>query len=229
MITAHSRYYIWIWFFAIAGCDNPSSQVVLMLDMNAEVAAGRFDPIRGDKVYVAGDFDNWGESDCLLTETSNKNVFRITKDCLSRMSENVSSSAPSYFKFKVETGDNRHVANQGWESIGERELDLDHGGPPTFVFNRERLSNNEAFVEFAVDVSNQITLGYFDVQSSKVWVSGDFIDWEMPGVELQKSRDAVYAIKTKVVFGDDGISQYKYRISSDKLTIPQQWVGAQSQ
>lgn len=205
-------------------CKNEHFRPEIKVDMSKERDAGRFLPDKGDKISIAGNFNNWKRDTLFLEDLDEDWIYvvpliHVVKQLHARnpLSDSLS------FKFIQSAGDNRELANQGWETISNHNFAIDrfYTDELILIFNEEYDDRLSADVTFTVGMSNQIVLDIFQPDEGDIIiVSGDFCGWHPLGIPMNdEDKDSIYQISSKVKYYQDESIEYKYRILSDRKTV----------
>ena len=196
-------------FISLTSCDK-GENVILRIDLAREHDEGRFNPDAGDQVFIAGNFNDWQSQSVFLTDTDGDWVYETT---LSEIPDTVS------FKFGIQSSVNKDLANGGWEVVPNRSVvkEVLVSDAPVFEFNRSWKRNVEVQIPFAVSMSNQQVLGFFDPDKDKVVVTGSFMGWDPIGITLKdEDKDLIYEATVPVSIKNGKPEQYKYRIAKNE-------------
>ena len=192
-------------FISLTSCDK-GENVILRIDLAREHDEGRFNPDAGDQVFIAGNFNDWQSQSVFLTDTDGDWVYETT---LSEIPDTVS------FKFGIQSSVNKDLANGGWEVVPNRSVvkEVLVSDAPVFEFNRSWKRDVEIEIPFAVSMSNQQVLGFFNPEEDKLVVTGSFMGWDPLGIELKdEDKDLIYEATVPVSITNGKPEQYKYRI-----------------
>lgn len=200
--------------------DSGRGEVTIRLDLTAEQDAGRFNPEAGDRVSIAGNFNEWKSGEVFLNKASDAWEYTIGID--------VSGLDTLEYKFIIHSGDGRDLPNSGWENIPNRRLtrkDLANY-QPVHVFDTPWGPEKRGDVTFTVNLSNQVVLGYFDpANGDRVRLTGSFFDWE-DGVDLTLIDTLhTYSVTLPLTYPAGVPLQYRYQILRVDSTLIDPWKG----
>ncbi len=200
--------------------DGGRGEVTLRLDLTAEQDAGRFKPEAGDRVSIAGNFNEWKPDDVFLNKASDSWEYSV--------GINVSGLDTLEYKFVIHSGDGRDLPNTGWENITNRRLSwLDLANhQPVHVFDTPWGPEKQGDVTFTVNLSNQVVLGYFSPENGdRVRLTGSFFDWE-DGVDLTVIDTLhTYSVTLPLSYPAGVPLQYRYQILRVDSTLIDPWKG----
>lgn len=216
----------WVFIVALAslligGCKSQQDKFLVRLDMSAERDAGRFLPDKGDRVSIAGNFNEWVRDSLTLVDRDGDWIYTLPLDVLLTTSDSLFAPGDTLlFKFIHSPGDEREIANEGWETIENRRMTLVRlkKKSPAFIFNEPFDLRHKARVHFAVGMRNQMTLGFFKPErGDRVVVTGDFLDWNEEGIPMaDPGGDGAYMLSLPVRYAPGRRVAYKFRIISDR-------------
>ncbi len=174
--------------------------------MSSQHDEGYFNPENGDKVAIAGFFNDWNPSSDVLKDIDGDWIYEFQVEEPADTLE---------FKFIISSETNKDLPNSGWELIPNRMVSrsvlLEQ--QPVFEFNLPWSPDVYEDVAFSVSMNNQEILDFFDPEKDNVVVSGTFLDWDPGGVQLwDDDKDGVYEITMPVQMSSTKPHQYKYRI-----------------
>ena len=216
------------------GCSEQPTPLV-RVDMAAEHDAGRFNPELGDRLAIAGSFNNWSSNETFLEDPDGDWIYEIALADLGNIRQGRSRLRPQSniaeisndtlsFKFIIQTPEGRTAPNRGWETLGNRNLTpgmiAEH--EPVMTYNEPWSPLLTQQITFIAGMSNQIVLGFFDPQrGDRVVVTGTFCDWSAEGLELtDPDGDHVYRTELPISFEKGEEPAYKFRIiPGDAQTI----------
>lgn len=187
------------------GCSG-DQEVAILLDLAQEHDEGRFNPEAGDQVFIAGNFNEWQNNLHYLSDNNSDWVYEIK---LANVPDTLS------FKFGIQSSINKDLANRGWEVVPNRTITKEVllADSPVLEFNKSWKRDMGFEIPFAVSMSNQQVLGFFDPDKDKVVVTGSFMGWDPLGIELQDDdKDLIYETTVPVSIKNGNPEQYKYRI-----------------
>ncbi len=101
--------------------DTPfgeSAMVTFLVDMRAQMLAGNFDPDRGDRVYVRGEFNGWSQADTLYEDFEVEGWYEKQIEVTAGMGQQVEH------KYFMEAGDGSAMPNGGWEFGANRTFEF---------------------------------------------------------------------------------------------------------
>ncbi len=168
-------------------CSLPALavQVTFQVNMSVQIALASFDPAN-DRVFVAGDFNNWSASASELTPSADPNVYTGTFE-VGAVGNWVN------YKFIKNRSGTAYWENDGVGGNGAKNRYFQITGPgqilPVVYFNNiTDVAVNYAPVTFQVDMSVQIAQGSFDPASGTLTVGGDAINnWSATQSPLAQS------------------------------------------
>lgn len=200
--------------------DGWRGDVTFRLDLTAEQDAGRFKPEAGDRVSIAGNFNDWKPDDVFLNKASDSWEYSV--------GINVNGLDTLEYKFVIHSGDGRNLPNSGWENIPNRRLSRKDLAKyqPVHVFDTPWGPEKRGDVTFTVNLSNQVVLGYFDPKNGdRVRLTGDFFDWE-DGVDLTVIDTLhTYSVTLPLTYPAGVPLQYRYQILRVDSTLIDPWKG----
>ncbi len=194
------------------GCSG-DQEVAILLDLAQEHDEGRFNPEAGDQVFIAGNFNEWQNNLHYLSDNNSDWVYEIK---LTNVPDTLS------FKFGIQSSINKDLANRGWEVVPNRTITKEVllTDAPVLEFNKSWKRDMGFEIPFAVSMSNQQVLGFFDPDKDKVVVTGSFMEWDPLGIELQDDdNDLIYETTVPVSISNGNPEQYKYRIIKREASI----------
>ncbi|MCA0447832.1 MAG: hypothetical protein LCH54_16560 [Bacteroidetes bacterium] len=215
MIIRYRIFFICFIFSLLTGChSDKSDSITFRLDMRKEHDLGYFKPELGDKVSIAGNFNDWKPDSIILNDPDGDWIFET--ELFSNSRDSSFRLDTLLFKFKQFAGDGRVLANTGWEAIANRKvgaLEL-RINEHTFQFNENINTGQQYQVKFTVGMSNQKVLGFFrPEEGDKVVVSGNFLNWNPEGLLLSDDdQDNVYSVTAPVEVKSMEKLEFKYRI-----------------
>ncbi len=199
-------------------CSHNSAKqngLLLSVDMSKEHDSGQFKPGKGDRLYVAGNFNGWKKYQIAMTEKKGNWIYSAN---IEKYLEKTEAGLPIdtlQFNFLIKPGKDRSVPNQGWEELGARKMAVSTlaSEAPVFVYG-ERFDNKEPYdVTFTVGMSNEETLGFFKPgRGDEVVVSGSFCNWSSKGIPLDNKGDGIYARKIWIRQNPRHPLEYNFRI-----------------
>lgn len=210
-------FYLLIIFYSC----NVKKDVMIQVAMSKEHDAGFFKPENGDRISIAGEFNNWKPDSIFLEDENGDWIF--TKS----LPTEIISKDTLVFKFKCSSGDNRLIANSGWEGIPYRSVSLSEiiKEQPVFIFNEIYDHKESVELTFTVGTSNQQILGFFcPEEGDRMVVSGSFCNWNEEGIlMLDEHKDKIYSITVPVRIVCNKSIQYKYKILTNRnVLLPNQ-------
>jgi uncharacterized protein (DUF2147 family) len=170
--------------------------VTFKVDMTLELNKGNIKA--GDKVYVRGNFNDWGESN-ELTDANGDRVYEASVQVLASKLEANKGARFKFFHKGV------GAPNTGWENdfnTGSKNRELDITANVTldpFYFNGGSYSGKDVSVKFSVDMTLPIKQGLVP-GTDKVTVRGSFNDWgastELTDPDADKKYTGTVTIKS---------------------------------
>jgi len=196
---------------ALDGCSLQEGPA-LKVEMSGQHDSGRFLPGEGDRLAIAGPFNDWTPGQHLLEDPDGDWVYEIP------LSKLQSSTDSLRFKLVIMPGGQRSAPNGGWETLPNRTIaraDLVQRRP-VLTYNEPWSPLQTAEVTFRVGMANQQVLGFFDPEKGdKVVVTGSFSSWNPGGYPLaDPDGDRVYTATLPVAYREGRPVEYKYRIIS---------------
>ncbi len=194
----------------LISCQQASDSVI-RIDMSSQHDEGYFNPENGDKIAIAGFFNDWNPNTDFLKDSDGDWIYEF---------ELKEPADTLEFKFVIRSETNMDLPNSGWELIPNRIIKSSvlTEQNPVFEFNLPWQASSYEDIEFSVSLNNQEVLGFFDPEKDKVIVSGTFLDWDPEGIQLwDDDEDGVYEITMPVQMSSTKPHLFKYRIvkSSD--------------
>jgi len=212
--------------FIFASCNKTIDKKYLVrIDMSKEHDGGRFKPELGDKINLAGSFNEWNMDTLSLSDQRGDWIFSAYVDDFLKEQKGNSSKDTLEFSFVVRLGSGRETARPGWETVKNRKIalaDLEKK-KPIFVFN-EVYDERETFeITFRVGMNNQKVLGFFCPEAGdEVVVSGSFCNWSPEGIPMKdEDGEGVYSIKSEVKENPQKSFDYKFRIVTKRKAVLQ--------
>ncbi|MEX0721256.1 MAG: hypothetical protein WD059_11350 [Balneolaceae bacterium] len=194
----------------LSGCTGTAEEIAIRVDMSEQHDEGLFNPSAGDRLSLAGNMNNWEEGVIVFKDEDGDWIYEaIVKDKSFERQDTLE------FKFVFTSKDNRELPNGGWESIPNRRIAISDvvTEKPVFTYNRPWSKSETHEVEFAVLMSNQEVLGFFNPEKDKVVLTGSFMNWDPNGVEMEdRDGDTIYELILPVEINRNQPEYYKYRI-----------------
>lgn len=194
----------------VTACQSSTDEVLIRIDLSHERDEGRFTPESGDKVYIAGAFNDWDPEGLELIDGNWDWIAEAPFPA-----EFLPADDTLRFKFVIVSEHNRDLPNSGWEVIPNRSIPVSllREQRPLFVFNEPWSPAIVRQVSFAVSMSNQQVLGFFDPAVDEVVVSGSFIEWDPSGISLEDpDGDMIFEATIPIEISPNKPEPYKYRI-----------------
>jgi len=190
--------------------DGTDVEIRFQVDMNAQIAGGRFHPDQ-DFVVVRGGFNSW---DCTesMSDPDGDGVYELEVE-----SEGHSIGTVGY-KFNISCSD------QGWEdSIGNRlytvtgnEPDADRDGlldiEPPVVFFDDVVPGPNVEILFRVDMSERVENKSFVPDLDQVVVAGTFSGWEC-SEPFEEIDENIWQLELRRESLPEGVHEYKFNIN----------------
>ena len=174
-----------VFLLCTALMDYAQSPVTFQVNMRVKTAEGLFLP-GIDVVTARGSFQSpsqWGNGFTLTNNPGNPDIYQGTYEVPGTNGE----SFAYQFVYNTEGSDQ-------WESISEREFNLQSGGQtlPVVYYDDDAVITIpiKAAVFFQVDMNVQITAANFNKTTEEVWARGNKIGWGNPPACLQLFEDA---------------------------------------
>lgn len=191
------------------------NKLVLKVDMSKEHDTGKFEPGKGDKVYVAGNFNGWKKYQIMLIDKKGNWIYSANVAKYFKQTENGLPIDTLSFNFLIKPGTDRPIPNQGWEQLAARKMAVSEliSRSPIFRYGKA-FDNKEPFdVTFTVGMDNEKTLGFFEPRrGDQVVVSGSFCDWSSKGVPLNSEGGGIYSRKVRIWQNPKHPLEYSFRI-----------------
>jgi hypothetical protein len=185
--------------------------------MSKEHDNGYFQPEKGDRIGLAGNFNNWRADTLFLTDENGDWIFSIPVADVANKEDTLQ------FKFKIQSGEKRIAANSGWEGISNRKIAVSDliKDTPVFVYNEVYDKKETIEITFTVGTSNQQLLGFFYPQAGdRMVVSGSFCGWEEDGILLSDDDgDKIYSAAIPIRHSWGEPIQYKFKIIPNRKTV----------
>lgn len=199
----------------LLNCTEIQDSPKIKVNMSAMHDQGLFKPEQGDRLSVAGNFNDWEPGQLELTDTEQDWVFEIS---VSDVNKKVNSEQEMEFKFVIVSDNQMDLPNNGWEIIPNRQISSSTLAQenPVLTYNKPWSPLVTEDYTFRVNMSNQQVLGFFDPEKGdKVVVSGTFNDWDEQGIRLDRIDSTLtYELTFPVQKRKHENTRYKYRISS---------------
>jgi len=202
------------------GCPKKAANGggMVQVNMSKEHDSKRFDPSAGDKICIAGDFDNWTPDSLFLEDADGDWNYSI------ELPSSVMFRDTLIFRFKITPGSGRALENDGWEGIPKRKIPVSEFSsekPVSLTFNEPFDDSKTANVTFTVGTRNQQILGFFDPKKGdEIIVSGSFCNWRADGYPMTSTNDeGVYTATLPIKFPKDKSVEYKFRILDYRKAI----------
>lgn len=188
----------------IQSAYSQQSNVAFTVNMRNQIKINFFFPKRNDKIIVRGSFNNWKGTDYELKDADKDEIYSGQFQIPSTLIE---------YKYVILPGDERPIANDGWEQIENRKLTVHQTqlNESTSYFNN--LSEVYPFkVLLEVDMSNQIIQGNFIPKlKDKVVVRGNFNSWYGNDyVLVENQKKDIYSIELS---GNSPSKQLEYKFA----------------
>ncbi|MCK9424407.1 MAG: T9SS type A sorting domain-containing protein [Ignavibacteriaceae bacterium] len=169
------------------------TRVEFRCNMTIEMRNREF--VRGEKVFVRGDFNGWSGNDFELKDVDGDSIY-------SRIFYNFKADQKLTFKFT-----NNHNGNDVWEATGNRRLTVSSTGPNIFTGIWEDACFCTHYktiqVTFSVNMEFERLFGYFNPLTDTLSVRGSFNGWgKTVMTELPDSAD-IYRVTTPAVVSVD--------------------------
>ncbi|MFA6597427.1 MAG: T9SS type A sorting domain-containing protein [Ignavibacteriaceae bacterium] len=156
-----------IGFNSVSLADFPI-EVDFRCNMSVQMKEGKF--VRGDKVFVRGDFNGWSGIDFELKDVDGDSIY-------SRIFPNFKRDQSIAFKFVL-----NHAGNDIWETTDNRTLTVSIWGRNIYTVYWEDesvyKSTKTIQITFSVNVELQRLAGLFNPATDSVSVRGTFNDWQ---------------------------------------------------
>ena len=197
---------------AVAGAD---AELFFQVDMNVQIASGRFDPV-SDQVVVRGALNGWGCSEALADGDAD-GIYEI----YIRVSGH--QVGTGQYKFNI------NCADSGWEDSISNRLYRFTGNEPDsnrdgyvevelpLVYFDDIESGPDIEILFRVDMTRPIDEKIFIPESMTVHVGGGFNGWSC-SAELEEFDESVYELAVRIPSHPVGVSEYKFNISCEEFS-----------
>lgn len=199
--------YLLVFVFIVVGCINIQNDgLEFIVDMSNERDDGRFNPDLGDVISIAGTFNNWEPNKNILIDPDGDWNYSITLTNVPETGE---------FKFVISSKSNLDLPNSGWEIIPNRKISkiVVENESPILRFNEAWSPIEVLDITFAVSMSNQEILDFFDPEKDQVVVTGSFIGWDYNGITLEDAdEDGVFEQTVPIEINPVKPHSFKYRI-----------------
>lgn len=195
----------------------PSDKIIISLDMSKEHDAGYFKPESGDKICIAGNFNDWKTDSLFLEDADGDWIYSV------ELTNLIKSLDTLEFKFKKTSGDGRVIGNKGWEGIPNRKIRVEElkKENPVLIFNEIYDKKMEIDLTFTVGTCNQQVLGFFKPdQGDKIVVSGSFCAWDENGILMaDNDGDGIYTVTFPARIAPEKPVGYKFRIINKRGAV----------
>jgi len=169
---------------------SPPTRVEFRCNMAIEMRNGEF--VRGEKVFVRGDFNGWSGNDFELKDVDGDSIY-------SRIFYNFNADQKLTFKFT-------HTHNGGddvWESVGNRVDTVSITEPNIFSFVWEDACFCTHYktiqVTFSVNMELERLSGYFNPLTDTLSVRGSFNGWNKTVMTALPDSVDIYRVTTPAV------------------------------
>tara|TARA_R110002124_G_scaffold286675_1_gene468227 strand:- start:2054 stop:2959 length:906 start_codon:yes stop_codon:yes gene_type:complete len=179
--------------------------------MSAMHDQGLFKPEQGDKLSIAGSFNDWEPDAQNLMDEDGDWIFETSLS-------DTDFKETTEFKFVIVSDNQMDLPNSGWEVIPNRQINVEtlRNESPILTYNKPWSPLITEDLTFRVNMNNQKVLGFFDPEKGdKVVVAGTFNDWDEQGIRLDRiDFTLTYELTFPVQKRKHENTRYKYRISS---------------
>lgn len=186
----------------------------VLVDMKRELRAGRFLPERSDRISIAGNFNKW-QHDSLYLQHVSENIYEA-------MLPDKDLNDTLEFKLFQVAGDERAIANSGWEVVQNRRIvKRDVSNRQIRVrFNEPQDERERIDVTFSVGTKAARTLGIFrPEQGDMIIVSGSFCSWGGAGFLMEdEDNDGIYTITVAMQVALGQPIEYRFGILRKSMT-----------
>lgn len=179
----------------------PSLKVEFRCNMAIEMRNGEF--VRGEKVFVRGDFNGWSGNDFELKDVDGDSIY-------SRIFYNFKADQKLTFKFT-------HTHNGGddvWESIGNRILTVSPLGQNIFTAIWEDACFCTHYktiqVTFSINMELERLSGLFNPLTDTLSVRGSFNGWNKTIMTPLTDTADIYRVTTPVVVSVDEKIMFRF-------------------
>ncbi len=183
--------------------DDPLNITTFLLDMNAQIAANKFDP-NNDYVDVAGSFNNWDGKDHHLTDVGGGwYEIKLTLE----------PGTTYEYKFRINGDWNNSEFPGGGPNRKYTAVAKDY----TVKHLYDNWDPSKWPVTFNCIMKYQLKAGHFDPANDFLDVAGNFNGWTGGNVLTDENGDSVYSV---TVFADTNTKdlEFKFRINGDWAT-----------
>ncbi|MFA6978538.1 MAG: T9SS type A sorting domain-containing protein [Ignavibacteriaceae bacterium] len=173
---------------------SPPTRVEFRCNMTIEMRNGEF--VRGEKVFVRGDFNGWSGNDYELKDVDGDSIY-------SRIFSNFKADQKLTFKFT-------HTHNGGddvWEVTGNRGLTVSSTGPNIFTGIWEDACFCTHYktiqVTFSINMELERLSGYFNPLTDTLSIRGSFNGWNKTFMTALPDSPDIYKVTTPAVVSLD--------------------------
>tara|TARA_R110002096_G_scaffold278212_2_gene472216 strand:+ start:2102 stop:3097 length:996 start_codon:yes stop_codon:yes gene_type:complete len=192
-------------------CTRVQDPPKIKVDMSAMHDQGLFKPEQGDKLSIAGSFNDWEPDAQNLMDEDGDWIFETSLS-------DTDFKETTEFKFVIVSDNQMDLPNSGWEVIPNRQINVEtlRNESPILTYNKPWSPLITEDLTFRVNMNNQKVLGFFDPEKGdKVVVAGTFNDWDEQGIRLDRiDFTLTYELTFPVQKRKHENTRYKYRISS---------------
>jgi hypothetical protein len=165
------------------------TRVEFRCNMAIEMRNGEF--VRGEKVFVRGDFNGWSGNDFELKDIDGDSIY-------SRIFYNFKADQKLTFKFT-----NNHNGNDIWENIGNRNLTVSLWGPNIFtaIWEDACFCTNYKTIQvtFSIDMELERLMGLFNPLVDTLSVRGTFNGWSKTRMILSPDSADIFRVVAPVM------------------------------
>jgi len=188
-----------IGFNSVSLADFPI-KVEFKCNMSVLMKKGKF--VRGDKVFVRGDFNGWSGIDYELKDVDGDSIY-------SRIFPNFKRDQAIIFKFT-----NNHNGNDVWEITGNRTLTVSLWGLNTYTAYWEDDSvfvpTKTIQVTFSVTMELPRLAGLFHPLTDSVSVRGSFNGWGETVMKPISTNSDTFRVVTPIIASVDEQIDFKF-------------------
>ena len=188
-----------IGFNSVSLADFPI-ELEFKCNMSVQMKEGKF--VKGDKVFIRGDFNGWSGIDYELKDVDGDSIY-------SRVFPNFKRDQSIEFKFVHNQG-----GNDIWETIDNRALTVSVWGRNIYTAYWEDVSvyvpKKTIQVTFSVNMELERLVGWFNPQTDSVSVRGSFNGWGQTKMTPIPDSTDIYRVTTPVVATVDEKVSFKF-------------------
>ncbi|MCK9424408.1 MAG: T9SS type A sorting domain-containing protein [Ignavibacteriaceae bacterium] len=174
-------------------------RVEFRCNMSVEMKRGTF--VRGEKVFVRGDFNGWSGIDYELKDVDGDSIY-------SRIFYNFKTDQKLTFKFT-----NNNNGNNVWEATGNRKLTVSLLGANIYTAYWENqccLISKLIHVTFSVNMELERLQGLFNPSTDTVFVRGSFNSWGKTSMPAAQTRPDFFETTTDIILQEEERVNFKF-------------------